>query len=193
MFFLSWAIAGAFVVVLICFRLPAVGALAMPLATIAAALAFRLRGTANGEFITSGWITVHVYSIVGSLALFALAFCCAVLYLVQNRLLKTKRLRGMFRRLPALETVDTLALHLVLLGFPALTLGILTGVVGVQRGFLDSSASPVRLWVAGLTWLIYALYLLSRRPVHWRGKRSNWLLILGTAAVFVATGLHRFL
>jgi len=192
MFFLSWAIAAAYVVILLWFRLPAVGALAMPLSVTALALWFRFHETGGERFAMSGWIKIHVYSVIASMALFTVAFCCAVFYLVQNRLLKSKKLRGMFRRLPPLQMVDSLAFHLAAVGFPMLTLGIITGVVGVQRAVVRPGEPAGRLIVAGLTWVIYAVYLLSRTAAHWRGKRSNWILIAGAVAIVLATGLHQF-
>lgn len=192
MFFLSWAIAAAYLVILARFRLPVVGALAVPLSVIALALAIRFRGYGGGEFVTSGWIGIHVYSIVASLSVFAVAFCCAVFYLVQNRLLKRKKLHGMFRKLPPLEMVDSLAYNLAAVGFPLLTLGIITGIVGVERATADPGESALRVTIAGLTWVIYAAYLLSRTAARWRGKRSNLILIAGAVTIALTTGFHQF-
>lgn len=192
MFFLSWAIIATYLVTLIWFKLPAVGALAMPLSVIALALAYRFRGNDGETFIQSGWISLHVYAIIISLALFAIAFCCAIFFLVQNWLLKNKRLTVMFRKLPPLQTIDNLAYHLAAIGFPMLTLGIITGVVGVKQNIVHLGNLKIRLIVAGLTWAIYALYLLSRRTAHWRGKKSNGILIFGTVAIALTVGLHHF-
>lgn len=192
MFFLSWAIAAAYLVILARCRLPVVGALPIPLSVIALVLAIRFRGYAGGEFVTSGWIGIHVYSIVTSLSVFAVAFCCAVFYLVQNRLLKRKKLTGMFRKLPPLEMIDSLAYHLAAVGFPLLTLGIITGIVGVDRAAADSGESTIRVTIAGLTWIIYAVYLLARTAARWKGKRSNLILIAGAFAIALTTGLHQF-
>lgn len=189
-FFLSWAIAGTYLLINWRFRVPAVGALAMPLSLIVLALAYRLPTEASRELASGPWLRMHVVAIVASFALFILAFCCGVFYLVQNKLLKSKRLHGMFRKLPPLETVDSLAYHLAAVGFPLLTLGIATAIVGVAVSSLRSGASEMRLLAAGLTWAVYAAYLLAHGSAAWRGRRANWILIIGAVLIAATTVMH---
>jgi len=191
-FFLSWAIAASYLVILVWLRLPAVGALAMPLSVVALALVYRFPAPSGEPLAGDAWLRIHVVAIVSSFALFVLAFCCAVFYLVQNKLLKSKRLRGMFRKLPPLETVDALGHHLAAIGFPLLTLGIVTGVVGVELASLRTQLSGIKLGAAGVTWAVYGAYLLAHGAAGWRGKRANWILIIGALLVVLTTALHRF-
>jgi len=191
-FFLSWATAALYLVVLVWFRLPAVGALAMPLAVVALALVYRFPPAPGEPLASDSWLRIHIVAIVASFALFTLALCCAVFYLVQNKLLKSKKLRGMFRRLPPLETVDALGHMLAAIGFPLLTLGIVTGIVGVEMAKLRLQISSVKLFAAGLTWGVYAIYLLAHSTTGWRGKRANWVLIVGALLTALTTALHRF-
>jgi ABC-type uncharacterized transport system permease subunit len=191
-FFLAWAIALVYLVVLLKFKLPAVGSLAMPLSVIAMALGYRFSRPAGAPIAYDPWLRIHIAAIVLSLALFVLAFCCAVFYLVQNKLLKSKKLRGMFRRLPPLETIDSLGHVLAAIGFPLLTLGIVTAVVGVQTGKLQTQENIARLAFAGMTWAIYGAYLLAHGMSGWRGKRANWILIAGALLIALTTSLHRF-
>jgi ABC-type uncharacterized transport system permease subunit len=193
MFFLSWAIALLYLVVLIWFKLPAVGALAMPLSMIALMLAYRFSSIGTGKPIAGDqWLNAHVVSIVLSMAAFTLAFCCAIFYLVQNKLLKSKKLKGMFRKLPPLEVVDKIAYDLAALGLALLTLGIVTGIVGVETSTLAQKMSPLKIVVAALTWVIYVAYMIARSAAGWRGKKANWILIAGVVMIIAATGLHKF-
>jgi ABC-type uncharacterized transport system permease subunit len=190
---IAWAIVLLYLVILLRYRLPAVGALEMPLAVVCIILAASVaRRDFGGEVLSSGWLKVHVVAIILSMAAFAVAFCCAVLFLVQNKLLKSKKLRGVYRRLPPLETVDSVAHHLVALGFPLLTLGIVTGLVGAESGLLRSGISPIRTIVSIITWLIYGLYLLSYGTLGTRGRRAHYILVVGAVAVALTTALHRF-
>ena len=43
-----------------------------------------------------------------------------------------------------------------------------------------------------VTWVIYGLYLLVSRGSEWRGRRSQYILIVGAIAVAITTGLHGF-
>ncbi|MDO8589058.1 MAG: cytochrome c biogenesis protein CcsA [Armatimonadota bacterium] len=189
----AWAIVLLYLIILWRYRLPAVGALEMPLAVICILLA---ASVAKQQFasgvISSGWLKVHIVAIILSMAAFAVAFCCAVFYLVQNKLLKSKRLSGMFRRLPPLELIDGLAHNLVAIAFPLLTLGIITAVIGVHAGLLRTETSPVKIAASAVTWATYALYLFSHGVLQWRGRRAHYVLIAGAVAVAVTTALHGF-
>ncbi len=191
-FFLSWAIAGTYLIILLKFKLPAVGALAMPLSVIALALVYRFPPEAGVPLASGAWLRIHIAAIVASFALFVLAFCCAIFYLVQNKLLKSKKFRGMFRRLPPLETVNSLAYHLAAVGFPLLTLGIVTGIVGVEAARLREHGAGVRLIASGLTWIVYAAYMLAHSSPDWRGRRANWILLVGAVLIALTTALHGF-
>lgn len=185
----SWAVVLLYLLILWRYRLPIIGALEMPLAFLCLLLAIahvKVVSTAR----LSGWMEIHVVGIVLSMAAFLLAFCCSVLYLVQNKLLKSKKLRGMFRRLPPLEVTDALAHQLVAVGFPLLTLGIITAIVGVHSGLLNRGISPTKIAAAAVTWATYALYLFSYVALGWRGKRVHYILIAGALAVTLTAALH---
>lgn len=185
----SWAVALLYLLILWRYRLPVVGALEMPLAFLCLLLAIAHRNVVSTVRL-SGWMEVHVVGIILSMAAFLLAFCCSVLYLVQNKLLKTKKLKGMFRRLPPLEVTDALAHELAAVGFPLLTLGIITAIVGVNAGLLHRGISPAKIAAASVTWVTYGLYLLSYGALGWRGKKVHYILILGALAVTITAALH---
>jgi ABC-type uncharacterized transport system permease subunit len=185
----SWAVALLYLMILWRYRLPVVGALEMPLAFLCLLLAIAHRNVVSTVRL-SGWMEIHIVGIILSMAAFLLAFCCSVLYLVQNKLLKSKRLKGMFRRLPPLEVTDALAHELAAVGFPLLTLGIITAIVGVNAGLLHRGISPAKIAAASITWVTYGLYLLSYGAMGWRGKKVHYILILGALGVTITAALH---
>ena len=94
--------------------------------------------------------SLHIIATITAIAAFALAFCCAALYLVAHRILKSKHGLAWMRRLPPLLTVETAAFTLVAVGFPLLTLGILSGIVravagGMNTGWQTDPKNPARL------------------------------------------------
>ncbi len=79
----------------------------------------------------------------------------ALMYLLQERQLKTKRPSAVYYRLPPLETLDRLSHRTLTLGFPFLTAGLVLGVLwargGVgQRAHVGSARALLHPHVAGL-------------------------------------------
>jgi ABC-type uncharacterized transport system permease subunit len=103
---------------------------------------------------------------------FGLACIAAVMYLVQERQLKTHQLRSIFYHLPPLADLFVAITRLLWLGFALYTLGIVSG-------FLTGRPLPgVQVTAAIGVWLLYAAILQGR---HFRlpPKRVATLCIIG--------------
>ncbi|HZT43853.1 MAG TPA: cytochrome c biogenesis protein CcsA [Chthonomonadaceae bacterium] len=199
---LAWAIALAYAIFDFRARLPAVGAVALSVACIILfwGVAHARGPIEDNPVLKSQLVSMHVLAILASFGLLALAFGCAALYLLQHRLLKSHRVGGLFRRLPSLQTLDTVAYHSVAYALPLLTLGLLLGLVEVFSGRLSS---PPSAWLrdahtiaSGVTWLLYVFYLAARLGAGWRGVRLQYILLAGLfvalALYAVPTSTHRF-
>ena len=66
-------------------------------------------------------------------AAFALSFVLSVIYLVQDRVLRSRRLSVAFWRFPALDVLDRMARSSVYVGLVALVLGVAMGLVWEHR------------------------------------------------------------
>jgi len=111
-------------------RATAVALFTAPLAAGLVGLALLL-GLAPGVEASAGrnvWSVLHVTLSVLAIALLALAFVSAALYLLQFRELKTKRFGQVFQLFPPLERLDRLNYGALAIAFPALTVGLLFGV-----------------------------------------------------------------
>lgn len=150
--------------------------------------------------LKSRWSTVHVVTSLISWASFALAFGAAIGYMLQERLLKAKRITAIQRHLPSLDAMDHIAYKMVALGFPMLTLGVITGSLWAQTAWGKYWQWDSKETWSLITWLVYAAYLHVRIVRGWRGKWSNRLLVVGFACVlvtylgvnFLPYGLHRY-
>jgi ABC-type transport system involved in cytochrome c biogenesis permease subunit len=116
---------------------------------------------------------------------FTVAFVAGVMYLIQDRLLKSKRFNVLYSKLPALDFLDHLNQQSIILGFPLLTLGIVTGAISAEfdRGSYVSW-NPEQTG-ALITWLFYFFVLLGRLTVGWRAKRAAYLTVVGFACVIL--------
>jgi cytochrome c-type biogenesis protein CcsB len=103
-------------------------------------------------------------------------------------------------KLSLLQTVDIWSYRIIGLGFPFLTIGIISGAVWANEAWGSYwSWDPKETW-ALITWLIFAIYLHSRLLKGWQGKKAAilgscgffviWICYLGVN--FLGKGLHSY-
>jgi ABC-type uncharacterized transport system permease subunit len=135
------------------------------------------------EGVRSALLPVHVAVNVLGLAAFAFAFAVAIAYLLQERQLRRKQLGALFQRLPPLDVLDSLGLRAVLVGFPLLTIGVVTGTIWAVRLNPSSFELSAAQGFGLLAWLLFALVLLLRVAAGWRGRKAA----IGTTLGFLCT------
>ncbi|HEY3593539.1 MAG TPA: cytochrome c biogenesis protein CcsA [Polyangiaceae bacterium] len=169
--------AGLYLVMRRVARIDALGAFVAPVA-LTFVLASRFVGSPD-RVAGGGLLAVHVTVNVLGDALFLLASGAAVLYLVEERRLKAKRPASVFGALPPLDALDLAEHRLLLIGFPLLTLGIITGTVWAHRIENGSPAETARALFAYATWVLFGGVLVLRTMLGWRGKRAAYFTIAG--------------
>lgn len=133
----------------------------------------------------SGWLMVHISCIMIGYVGFFLTFVAAVMYLIQERQLKSKNPRASYYRLPSLEVCDQLYFRSLMFGLPFLTLGILTGFVWAARMWHGPWELDPKILAALITWLIYLFLFSARLSGSWPGRLSAYVAIFGFAAIMV--------
>src|SRR5580698_3646174 len=84
--------------------------------------------------LAKGWLFAHIALLFTGYAALILSFGASLLYLIQERSLKSKR-PGILSRLPSLEVMDQIGFRSLLLGFPFMTLGLIAGTVVAQSTY----------------------------------------------------------
>jgi ABC-type uncharacterized transport system permease subunit len=146
----------------------------------------------------NGWLVAHIVLIFTGYAALVLSFGASLLYLLQERRLKAKKPSSLISLLPALEVIDQIGYRSLLLGFPFMTLGLLTGsvlaiLVYGHVNFLDPKFS-----LSVLTWAVYMVMVVTRWNSGWRGRRAAVLATCAFVAAIVAwaanyfSTIHRF-
>lgn len=199
---LAWTIAVAMAALDYRSRLPAVSAVALLVACVATCGGVLLshEPIAANPALRSQIINLHVFAIVAGFGLFAVAFGCAALYLLQNRALREKPAQGLFRKLPPLATLDTVAYRSVVLALPLLTLGL---VIGFEQAFTAAMGHSIASWVADprivlslVVWFNYVTYLGARLVLGWRGVKLQYILLAGMLIALtlylIPPSTHRF-
>lgn len=144
--------------------------------------------------LQSWWLPIHGMIALMANAFLALAFCGGVMYLLQEREIKRKRMGFFSERLPSLEALDNLNQHCLTIGFPLLTLGIVSGSLWARQAWgAFWQWDPKETWSL-ITWLIYAAMIHQRFTVGWRRRRAAIMAIVGFCAVlFTLWGVNFFL
>lgn len=194
--FFAWMIVGVLLAANLRYKIRVLGAFLTSLALILMlfALALPKEIVPLAPVLKSFWHPFHVtFAFLGN-AIFTLAFCCGVMYLIQEHQLKSKKAGAMARRLPSLKVLDDLNYQALTFGFPLLTLGIITGAVWADYAWGRYWGwDPKETWSL-ITWFLYAAMLHQRLTVGWRGRKAAIMAIVGFFSVlFTFLGVNLLL
>jgi ABC-type uncharacterized transport system permease subunit len=193
---LALLIMTAFMIVYAIYRTTSPGIVVFPLVFLLTFLA----ATGVRPFLFSpaanrGWLIVHILFILAGYAAIVLSFGASLLYLIQERSLKSRRLGGLLSRLPALEVIDEIGLRSLLLGFPFMTIGLIVGMALAQQTFGVINFFDPKIFLSLLMWAVYMVLLYTRWSSGWRGRRAAYLASGAFAAAVIAWAantIHRF-
>jgi cytochrome c-type biogenesis protein CcsB len=202
--FFSWTIVFIYLILELKYRQKIIGVFVTPFAFLAIALTSIIPGV-NAKIIPlipalqSNWLAIHVITCFVGYASFAVSFGISILYLIQDK--KGTRVEGGTKWLPSVSVLDEINYKSVVIGFPMLTLGIITGAAWANYAWGSYwSWDPKETWSL-ITWFVYAAFLHARFTRDWRGKKAAFLSIVGFFAVlftyfgvnYLISGLHSYL
>jgi cytochrome c-type biogenesis protein CcsB len=168
------------------YRITSLGLFMLPFVFVLTLIsAFRPVQAFDLSAFRGGWLAVHIGSSILGYTGFFLTFVAAVMYLMQEKELKSRNPRTFYYRLPSLELCDELYYRSLLFGLPLLTVGILTGFVWASRTWKGSWEFDPKILASLLTWLIYLVLFSTRVSGGWRGRRAAYFAIFGFAAIMV--------
>jgi len=145
-----------------------------------------------------GWLVAHIILIFAGYAALMLSFGASLLYLIQERRLKSKKPSSLISFLPALEVIDQIGYRSLLLGFPFMTLGLITGSVVAMTTYGHIDFADPKILLSLLMWVVYMIMVFTRWNSGWRGRRAAALATFAFVAAIVAwaanyfSTIHRF-
>ncbi len=139
-----------------------------------------------------GWLIAHISLILTGYAALILSFSASLLYLFQERALKSKKPSGLLSRLPALQVTDEIGFRSLLIGFPFMTLGLAAGMVIAQASFGRVDFRDAKILLSLLMWAVYLILLYTRWSAGWRGRRAAFLAASTFAMAIVAWAANYF-
>ncbi|MBI5568973.1 MAG: c-type cytochrome biogenesis protein CcsB [Desulfomonile tiedjei] len=193
--FFAWSMALALIVARFRFGADVLVLLGLPLVVFTMAYTFLLDHSIKPLIpaLQSNWLVAHVIACFLGYAGFAVSFVAALLLLV------SRASTGLEKRLPSHHLLDEIVYRSVLVGFPMLTVGIVTGAAWADYAWGSYwSWDPKETWSL-VTWLVYSAFLHARLARGWTGRRMALLSVLGFAAVLFTyfgvnylPGLHSY-
>jgi len=145
-----------------------------------------------------GWLIAHIILIFTGYAALVLSFGASLLYLLQERRLKSKKPTSLISFLPALEVIDQIGYRSLLLGFPFMTLGLITGSVVAVTTYGRMDFLDPKILLSVLMWAVYMVMVFTRWNSGWRGRRAAVLATFAFVAALAAwaanyfSTMHRF-
>jgi len=134
------------------------------------------------QFVShKGWLIAHIILIFTGYAALVLSFGASLLSF-----------------LPALEVIDQIGYRSLLLGFPFMTLGLLTGSVVALTTYGRVDFLDPKILLSLLMWAVYMVMVFTRWNSGWRGRRAAVLATFAFVAALAAwaanyfSAIHRF-
>jgi cytochrome c-type biogenesis protein CcsB len=201
--FFSWTIVVIYLILEFKYKQKIIGAFVTPFAFLAIAMTsiapgIQVKITPLVPALQSNWLTIHVTTCFFGYAAFAVSFGISLIYLIQDR--KATERASSSTWLPSGQILDEINYKSIIIGFPMLTLGIVTGAAWANYAWGSYwSWDPKETWSL-ITWFIYAAFLHARFTRDWRGRKAALLSIVGFLFVlftyfgvnYVLSGLHSY-
>ncbi|ABF41566.1 cytochrome c assembly protein [Candidatus Koribacter versatilis Ellin345] len=152
----------------------------------------------SSPLLKNSWTIIHIVLIFTGYAGLFLSFGASLLYLIQEKSLKSKQPASFAGRLPALQTIDEIGYRALLLGFPFMTFGLVAGSVLAENKFGSLFFLDAKVLLSIIMWVVYMVLLYTRWNSGWRGRKAAYLAAfafiaaVGAWAANYFSHLHRF-
>lgn len=199
---LSWAIALLWHVVEAFTRIKAIGLYVMGVVLVLLTVAWSAYDVPAQlvPALKSDIVLLHVGVMLTAIAALYVAGGAAIIYLVEQWLLKRGRPGRVLGRLPSLATLEKLVYHATLFGLPFLTMGMVAGIIRAVTFKVQAWWADPMVLLALCAWGLYAWLLWGRMRGDWAGHRIAWvsvtglvvMLVIRFAAVPYLSGFHTY-
>lgn len=188
----AWAVAALHLLVVFSLKIHVSGLVLLPAAVGAGLAGLALRPSEGGGAADphGAWFFFHTAVSTLGMATLTLSLAMSLVFLFQDRALKTRSGLGLLERLPSLERCDQLAFQALVAGFVLLSVGIATGVVVNTDVHSRWWRFELKQMLPLAAWAVFALVLASRLLFGLRGRKSAWITVAGVAlGLATATGM----
>ena len=128
----------------------------------------------------------HVTLSILAYAAFALSFVFSLIFLGEERLLKSRKMGSVVWRLPPLELLERMSRSSVLVGLVSIAIGTALGFVWVDRLRGQFWYYDPKYVITLLVLLLCVIYFQLARSASWRGARASKLWIFNFFVVVMS-------
>jgi ABC-type uncharacterized transport system permease subunit len=134
--------------------------------------------------ITESGIAAHIILSIMAYSILTIAAFQAVLLMIQDHQLKHKRMTGILRVMPPLQTMDRLLFEMLAVGVFLLTLSITSGFLFIDDLFVQQLAHKTVFTI--LAWTTFVILLIGHWRFGWRGNTASKWTLVGTSLLILA-------
>ena len=135
--------------------------------------------------LRSDIVIVHVGVMLVAIGCLYVAGGAAIIYLIEETLLRRRKTGGVLGRLPSLAALDRLIYHATLLGLPFLTMGMAAGVIRAETFKVPGWPTDPMVLLSAAAWAVYVALIAGRVRGDWSGRTVSWLAVAGLVLLFV--------
>jgi len=128
----------------------------------------------------------HITLSILAYTAFALSSILSLIFLGEERLLRSHKLGNMVWRLPPLELLERMSQSSVLVGLVAIAIGTVLGFVTMDKLEGQHSYFDAKYVTTLLLLVLYAGYFFLARTAAWRGARASKLCIFNFVIVVLS-------
>lgn len=155
--FVSWSIVIFYLVLGRAFRLSLIGAFAMPMVFLFQVIALVYLALADPgprpPATLDPWLELHAAMSLLAYGALGLAGIAGIMYLLQDRQLKSHRPGRLFYSMPSIRNLAIALVRLIIIGTAMLSIGILAAFLMKNR------PAPAHLLASGSVWAVYVILL----------------------------------
>ncbi len=188
--FILWSLVVGYLIIRLLFRLNLLGSFAAGVASLGGALSLLIPSLDSAYWEKEGydgifsnhWVELHASVAIFSYGIFGLLATVSVMYLIQQKALRTKRSGSLAPFLPSIQQLETAGSRLLLIGSVFLTSSIVVGSLDWTRPTGSVSYAKVVITIA--LWLAYcSLWYLHFRQKLFGKKFAKACIILFAVAI----------
>ncbi|MGK7396479.1 MAG: cytochrome C assembly family protein [Candidatus Cyclobacteriaceae bacterium M3_2C_046] len=154
----------------------------------------------TNELLQQTSFAIHAsVSIMGYSAL-ALSALYGLMYIIQNKNIKERKLGKLFNQLPALTYLEKMSMRSVTIGIILLGIGILQGHIQALKIIGTFWPNDLKVILTDVIWIFYVMVFVLAKATRWRGIYVAYFFIYGfltliltvSIVVYFADSFHSF-